>query len=100
MNDNKLKLARKRVDLLDKKIFDLIKKRTQIVKYMLSLKKYKNQIVDHKRINIILKNIKNKSIKNKIDPKITQRIWKSMIWSYVDYQRKNFRKKKLLTVRR
>ena len=56
MNDNKLKLARKRVDLLDKKIFDLIKKRTQIVKYMLSLKKYKNQIVDHKRINIILKN--------------------------------------------
>ena len=93
MNDNKLKLARKRVDLLDKKIFDLIKKRTQIVKYMLSLKKYKNQIVDHKRINIILKNIKNKSIKNKIDPKITQRIWKSMIWSYVDYQRKNFRKK-------
>ena len=100
MNDNKLKLARKRVDLLDKKIFDLIKKRTQIVKYMLSLKKYKNQIVDHKRINNILKNIKNKSIKNKIDPKITQRIWKSMIWSYVDYQRKNFRKKKLLTVRR
>tara|TARA_Y100000590_G_scaffold371264_1_gene433594 strand:+ start:2052 stop:2333 length:282 start_codon:yes stop_codon:yes gene_type:complete len=93
MNDNKLKLARKRVDLLDKKIFDLIKKRTQIVKYMLSLKKYKNQIVDHKRINIILKNIKNKSIKNKIDPKITQRIWKSMIWSYVDYQRKNFKKK-------
>ena len=93
MNDNKLKLARKRVDLLDKKIFDLIKKRTQIVKYMLSLKKYKNQIVDHKRINNILKNIKNKSIKNKIDPKITQRIWKSMIWSYVDYQRKNFKKK-------
>ena len=60
---------------------------------MLSLKKYKNQIVDHKRINNILKNIKNKSIKNKIDPKITQRIWKSMIWSYVDYQRKNFKKK-------
>jgi len=93
MNDNKLKLARKRVDLIDKKIFDLIKKRTQIVKYMLSLKKYKNQIVDHKRINNILKNIKNKSIKNKIDPKITKRIWKSMIWSYVDYQRKNFKKK-------
>ena len=93
MNENKLKLARKKVDLLDKKIFDLIKKRTQIVKYMLSLKKYKNQIVDHKRINNILKNIKNKSIKNKIDPKITKRIWKSMIWSYVDYQRKNFKKK-------
>jgi len=93
MNQKKLKIARKRVDLLDKEIFNLIKKRTQIVNYMLSLKKYKNQIVDHKRINDILKNIKNKSIKNKIDPKLTQSIWRSMIWSYVNYQRKNFKKK-------
>ena len=93
MNKKKLKIARIKVDQLDKKIFDLIKKRTEIVKYMLSLKKYKNQIVDHKRIKEILKKIKNKSIKNRIDPKITLRIWKSMIWSYVDFQRRNFRKK-------
>ena len=64
MNKKKLKTARKKVDLLDKKILNLIKKRTQVVKYMLSLKRYKNQIVDHKRINTILKNIRNKSIKN------------------------------------
>ena len=93
MNKKKLNIARKKVDLLDKKIFNLIKKRKQVVKYMLSLKRYKNQIVDHKRINTILKNIRNKSIKNKIDPKITQRIWRSMIWSFINYQRKNFRKK-------
>ena len=93
MNENKLKLARKKVDLLDIKIFNLIKKRTQIVKHMLSLKKYRNQIVDHKRINKILKDIRIKSIRNKIDPKITQRIWTSMIWSFVNYQRKNFKKK-------
>ena len=93
MNENKLKLARKKVDLLDIKIFNLIKKRTQIVKHMLSLKKYRNQIVDHKRINKILKDIRNKSIRNKIDPKITQRIWTSMIWSFVNYQKKNFKKK-------
>tara|TARA_Y100000590_G_scaffold287813_1_gene324038 strand:+ start:651 stop:932 length:282 start_codon:yes stop_codon:yes gene_type:complete len=93
MNNEKLKIARKKVDLLDKRIFNLIKKRTQVVKYMLSLKKYKNQIVDHKRIKKILKNIKKKSIKNKIDPEITQRIWTSMIWSFVKYQRKNFKKK-------
>jgi len=93
MNKKKLKIARKKVDLLDKKIFNLIKKRKQVVKYMLSLKRYKNQIVDHKRINTILKNIRNKSIKNRIDPKITQRIWRSMIWSFINYQRKNFRKK-------
>ena len=93
MNKKKLKIARRKVDQLDKKIFNLIKKRTQIVKYMLSLKKYKNQIVDHKRINTILKNVRNKSIKNGIDPKITRRIWTSMIWGFVNFQRKNFKKK-------
>ena len=93
MNKKKLKIARKKVDLLDIKIFNLIKKRTQIVKHMLSLKKYRNQIVDHKRINKILKDIRIKSIRNKIDPKITQRIWTSMIWSFVNYQKKNFKKK-------
>ena len=93
MNKNKLKFARHKVDQLDQRIFNLIKKRTQIVKYMLSLKKYKSQIIDHKRINTILKNVRNKSIKNRIDPKITRRIWTSMIWGFVDFQRKNFKKK-------
>ena len=93
MNKIKLKKARKKIDQLDKKIFNLIKKRTQIVRYMLSLKKFKYQIVDYKRINEILKNIKYKSIKNGVDPKTTRRIWKSMIWSYVDFQRRNFKKK-------
>ena len=60
---------------------------------MLSLKKYKSQIIDHKRINTILKNVRNKSIKNRIDPKITRRIWTSMIWGFIDFQRKNFKKK-------
>tara|TARA_B100001167_G_C16459402_1_gene162759 strand:- start:205 stop:486 length:282 start_codon:yes stop_codon:yes gene_type:complete len=93
MNRQKLKIARNKIDQLDKNIFNLIKKRTRIVKYMLSLKQFKNQIVDRKRIKIILKNIRNKSIKNDIDPKITNRIWKAMIWGYVDFQRKNFKKK-------
>ena len=93
MNKKKLQIARNKIDKLDKEIFYLIKKRTAIVKYMLSLKGFKRQIVDHKRIKEILKKIKNKSIKNGIDPKITSRIWKSMIWSYVDFQRRNFKKK-------
>jgi len=93
MNKNKLRLARNKVDQLDQKILYLIKKRTQTVKYMLSLKKFKKEIVDHKRNNEILKKIRNKSIKNGIDPKITIRIWKSIIWSYVDFQRRNFKKK-------
>ena len=93
MNKNKLKIARNKVDQLDQKIFNLIKKRTRIVKYMLSLKKFRKEIVNHKRNNEIFKKIKNKSIKNGIDPKITIRIWKSMIWSYVDFQKRNFKKK-------
>ena len=93
MNKKKLLIARNKIDQLDRDIFYLIKKRTSIVKYMLSLKEFKKQIVDHKRINEILKKIKKRSIKNKIDPKVTVRIWKSMIWSYVDFQRKNFKRK-------
>ena len=93
MNKNKLKLARNKVDQLDQRIFNLIKKRTQIVEYMLSLKKFKKEIVDHKRNNEILRKIRDKSIKNGIDPRITIRIWKSIIWSYVDFQKRNFKKK-------
>jgi len=93
MNKKKLNIARNKVDQLDQKIFNLIKKRTQIVKYMLSLKKFRKEIIDHKRNNEILKKIKNKSIKNGIDPKITRRIWKAMIWSYIDVERMNFKKK-------
>ena len=93
MDQKKLNKARKKIDQIDKKIFYLIKKRTNIVKYMLSLKQYRNQIVDRKRINEIIKNIKQKSIKNNIDPNITVRIWRSMIWSYVKFQQKNFNKK-------
>ena len=59
MKKNKLSLARRRIDQLDQRIFILIKKRTQIVKYMLSLKKFKNEIVDKKRINQILKKIRD-----------------------------------------
>ena len=93
MNKNKLRLARNKVDQLDQKIFNLIKKRTQIVKYMLSLKKLRKEIIDYKRNNEILKKIKKKSIKNSIDPLITRRIWQAIIWSYIDFQKRNFKKK-------
>ena len=93
MNKQKLKLARNKIDQLDKNIFNLIKKRTKIVKYMLNLKQFKNQIIDYKRINKILTNIRKKSIQHSVDPKITSRIWKTMIWSYISFQKKNFKKK-------
>ncbi len=89
----KLNILRKKLDKLDNKLIKLIKIRTNIVKNVLKLKTYKQEIVDKKRISIILKNIKKKSIKLKIDPKITSRIWKNMIMSYIDFERRNFKKK-------
>ena len=93
MNKKNLRKYRNKIDKLDNKIFILIKNRTQIIKNILSEKKFKNQIVDHKRINEVLKKIRSKSIQNGIDPKITRRIWKSMIWSYISFERTNFKKK-------
>ena len=91
-NIKELEKLRKKLDKIDLELLDVIKKRSLLVKQVLSLKKFKNQIVDRKRINIILKKIKVLSIKKKIDPKITNRIWKNMIWSYIDYERRNFKK--------
>ena len=93
MEKKKLEIARNKIDRLDNSILNLIKKRTKIVKYMLGLKQFKNQIVDQKRINVILKNIRKKSVQHGVDPKVTSRIWKTMIWSFIDYQRRNFKKK-------
>ena len=89
----KLSKIRFELDKLDNSLIKIIKKRTNLVKKVLALKDKKNQIVDKKRIETILKNIKKKSIKNNIDPKITNRIWKNMIWSYIDFERRNFKKK-------
>ena len=89
----KLSKIRSELDKLDNTLIKVIKKRTILVNKVLTLKDKKNQIVDQKRINLILRNIKKKSIRNKIDPKITNRIWKNMIWSYIDYERRNFKKK-------
>ena len=93
INKKKLNKLRENLDKLDNSFIKLIKKRTKIVKEVLKLKKYKNEIVDKKRINFILRQIRKKSIKNKIDPKITNRIWKNMILSYIDYEKRNFKKK-------
>ena len=93
LNKKKLGILRKKLDNLDNDLIKLIKKRTNFVSEVLKLKEYKSEIVDNKRINYILKKIRKKSIKNKIDPKITNRIWKNMIWSFIDFERRNFKKK-------
>jgi len=92
-NKIKLNILRKKLDKLDNVLLKIIKKRTEIVKKVLSLKSSKKEIVDKKRISTILKKIKKESLNKKIDPKITHRIWKNMIWSYIDFEKRNFKKK-------
>ena len=92
VNKNILKI-RKKLDQLDNYFLNLVKKRTLLVDKVLKNKKYKKDIVDKKRIKIILKNINKKSRHKNIDPKITQRIWKNMIWSYIDFEKRKFKKK-------
>ena len=94
MVNKKILKIRKDLDKLDNKFLNLIKKRTLLVNEIVRNKKFKKDIVDKKRIEIILKNIKRKSIKNKIDPKITNKIWKNMILAYIDFEKRNFNKKK------
>jgi len=92
-NKKKLDLLRIKLDKLDNELLKLIKKRSNIVNEVLKLKIHKKEIIDQKRINFILKKIKKKSIQSNIDPKITNRIWKNMIWSFIDYEKRNFKKK-------
>ena len=92
-NKKKLDKIRSKLDKLDNKLLSLIKYRTKLVKEVLKLKEFKKEIVDIKRINFILKKFIHKSKKLNIDPKITKRIWKNMIWSYIDYEKRNFKKK-------
>ena len=92
-NKKKLNQIRKNLDKLDNKLINLIKIRKNLVNQVIKQKQFKKEIVDKKRINFILKKINLKSKKLRIDPKITNRIWKNMIFSYIDYEKRNFKKK-------
>ena len=90
ININKI---RKKLDKVDIKLLKIIKERSLLVDQILKLKKNKNEVIDQKRIKFILKRIKKRSIKAKIDPMITVSIWKEMIKAFIRYEYKNFKKK-------
>ena len=93
MVNKNILIIRKKLDKLDNSLLNIIKKRTKLVDAVIKNKKYKRDIVDKKRIVVILKNILKKSKKKNIDPKITNKIWKSMIKAFIDYEYRNFKKK-------
>ena len=93
LKKKQLEILRNKLDKLDNSLIKIIKERTSLVKKVLKLKETKKQITDRIRIKKILRNIKNKSLKNNIDPKITKRIWQNMIFAYIDFEKRNFKKK-------
>ena len=93
MKNKKISTIRKKLDKLDLKMLSIIKKRSSLVNKILEQKQFKNQIVDNKRIRIILSKIAKESKRKKIDPRITKKIWKSMIKAFIDYEFRNFKKK-------
>ena len=93
MVNKNILIIRKKLDKLDNSLLEIIKKRSRLVDIVIQNKKFKKDIVDKKRISVILKNISKKSKKRKIDPKITNKIWKAMIKAFIDYEYRNFKKK-------
>ena len=88
-----IKKIRKKLDKLDVRLLHIIKERSLLVDQVVKLKKKREEVVDRTRINFILKRIKEKSIKAKIDPMITLSIWKEMINAFIRYEYKKFKKK-------
>ena len=93
MVNKKILKIRKELDKLDNKLLNIIKKRSKLVDEVIKNKKFKKDIVDKKRILVILKNIKIKSLKRKIDPMVTNKIWSTMIRAFINYEYRNFKKK-------
>ena len=93
MLSNKIFKIRNKLDKIDNKLLLLIKSRGKLVDLVLKEKQYKKEIIDNKRIKLILKNIKRKSLDKNIDPVITLKIWKAMISAFIDYEYRNFKKK-------
>tara|TARA_Y100000389_G_C17453744_1_gene516602 strand:+ start:1568 stop:1849 length:282 start_codon:yes stop_codon:yes gene_type:complete len=93
MNIKNIIKIRKKLDKLDNSFLELLKKRTELVNLVIKNKKYKKDIIDKKRIKIILNNIKKKSLNKKIDPMVTRKIWTAMIRAFINYEYRNFKKK-------
>ena len=90
-NFKNLHEVRKSIDNVDTCLVKLIAEREFYVKEALKFKISKKQIIDKKRINIVLKRIKNLSKKYKVSSLIVERIWKLMIKNFIILENKLFK---------
>ena len=93
-NKQMLNKARVEIDKIDEKLLPLIVKRSKMVNIALESKIKKSQIIDQKRIKSILTKVGKAAKSKSADPNLIKSIWKSMIWNFIDYERKEFKKRK------
>ena len=93
-NKQMLNKARVEIDKIDEKLLPLIVKRSKMVNIALESKIKKSQIIDQKRIKSILSKVEKAAKSKSADPNLIKSIWKSMIWSFIDYEKKEFKKRK------
>ena len=93
-NNQKLNKARIEIDKIDAKLLPLIVKRSKMVNMALESKTKKSQIIDQKRIKSILNKVGRAAKLKSANPILIKSIWKSMIWNFIDYEKKEFKKKK------
>ena len=93
-NNQKLNRARIEIDKIDAKLLPLIVKRSKMVNMALESKTKKSQIIDQKRIKSILTKVGRAAKLKSANPILIKSIWKSMIWNFIDYEKKEFKKKK------
>ena len=87
-----LKDVRKSIDNVDARLVKLIGERDFYVREALKFKTNKKQIIDRKRISMVLKKTKNLSKKYKANNLIVERIWKLMIKNFIILENKLFKK--------
>jgi len=86
--------VRKSIDNLDTRLVKLIAEREFYAKQAVKFKTNKKQIIDRKRINIVLKRINSLSKKYKVNSLTVERIWKLMIKNFIILENRLFRKPK------
>ncbi len=92
-NSKEMKIIRNKIDQIDDKLLPLMVRRSKLVQKALNLKKKRTEIIDKKRIDEISKKISYKTEELGGNSKLLKTIWLSIIKSFIDYEKKEFKKK-------
>ena len=79
------------IDKIDLEILNLIEKRKKLVDRVVKLKT-KDEIVDQRRIDNILRKLDDEAKKKMLPSKMIKDIWEKMINGFIEYEKRYFEK--------